>query len=274
MVKIIKKSGRVIAYFYHRFVGDGLTTRAAALAYTTLLSLVPLMIIGFSILSLFPRFESLGQEIQKFILSNFVAASANVIASHLDLFLKNIGQLSIFNLIFLAIIAILMMYNINRAFNAVWHAEHHFRFTISFLVYSLVLLASPLVLGGVLVLGTFLIKIPFINNIIATPYVYKPVFFLLPYVLTFLTFTVFNWVLPSCKVRLSHAAAGGLFSMVLFELAKYGFTVYLTNFSTYRLLYGALATIPLFLIWLYASWTIILLGTLMTNVIAKGISDS
>ncbi len=271
IMRVFKKTGHVLAYFFNRFMDDGLSTRASALAYTTLLSLVPLMIIAFSMLALFPQFEGIAQHVQQFILSNFVAASANVIASHLDLFLKNMSRLSIINLIFLAIVAILMMYNINRAFNAIWHAEQHFRFTISFLLYFVVLLASPLVLGGVFVLGAFLTRLPFVGGIVTTPYVHKPVFFLLPYVLVFMTFTIFNWVLPSCKVRFIHAVVGGLASMVLFELAKFGFTVYLTHFPTYRLLYGALATIPIFLIWLYVSWTIILLGTLITNVLATGI---
>ncbi len=271
MWTVVRKITCIVVYLYRRFVDDGLTTRAASLAYTTLLSLVPLMIIGFSVLSLFPRFRGLGEEIQKFIIANFVAQSADVITKYLDAFLLNVTRLSIMNLIFLAIVAVLMMYNINRAFNAVWRAEHRFRFTLSFLVYFIVLLVSPIVLGGLVVLGTFLAHVSFIGDVVKAPYVRKPLFFILPYVLTFITFTIFNWVLPSCKVRLLHAAIGGLLSMLLFQLAKYGFTVYLTHFPTYRLLYGALATIPIFLIWLYVSWTIILLGTLVTNVLAYGV---
>jgi len=260
----------VVVYFYRRFVDDGLTTRAASLAYTTLLSLVPVMIVGFSVLSLFPRFHGIGQEIQEFIVSNFVAQSADIITKYLNSFLENVTRLSVMNIIFLAVVAVLMMYNINRAYNAIWHTEHRFRFTASFVIYFVVLLVSPVVLGGFIVLGAFLTHLPFIQGILKTPYIHKPLFFILPYVLIFITFTVFNWVLPSCKVRLLHAAIGGLLSMLLFQLAKYGFTVYLNHFPTYRLLYGALATIPIFLIGLYVSWTIILLGTLVTNVLAQG----
>lgn len=271
MWNFIKKTPFSVVYLYRRFVADGLTTRAASLAYATLLSLVPLMIIGFSVLSLVPRFKGIGEGIQKFIVANLVATSADVITKHLDVFLLNVSRLSVPNLIFLAIIAILMMYNINHAFNAIWHTQHRFRFTLSFLIYFVVLLAAPIILGGVIVLGTFLVQVPFIGDIVKTPYVHKPLFFLLPYVLIFITFTIFNWALPSYRVRLLHAAMGGFLSMLLFQLAKYGFTVYLTYFPTYRLLYGALASIPLFLVWLYVSWTIILLGALVTNVVTMGL---
>ena len=263
----------ICSYLYQRFVKEGCTYRAAALAYTTLLSLVPLMIISFSILSLIPHFVEMGHKIQQFILANFVAASANVIAQHLTIFMQNVRHLSITTLAFLAGTALLLMYNINRAFNAIWHTEPHFHFTISFLLYSLVLLASPILIGAVMLLGTVLVRLPWIASIIQMPYVAEPLFFLLPYVLIFLVFTTLNWLLPACTVRVWHALLGGGITTVLFELARYGFTVYLTHFPTYRLVYGALATVPVFLVWLYVSWTIILLGVVVTKVVAEGIPE-
>ena len=270
-MKYRKKIWSVLRYFYHRFAKEGCSYRAAALAYTTLLSVVPLVIIGFGVLSLIPYFSGVGKEIEHFVLSNFVAESATAIAQQINYFLQNVHRLSIFNLIFLAIIALILMYNINRAFNTIWHAERHFHFTLSFVVYTLVLLLSPIIVGGFVLLGTSLSKTAFIIAVMQLPYIEKPLSFLSPHVLTFVIFTILNWVLPSCRVRLFHAVVGGLISTVLFELAKYGFTVYLTHFPTYRLLYGALAVIPIFLIWLYVSWLTILLGALTANIMATGI---
>lgn len=267
----VNKIGRLLRYLYHAFVYDGLSFRAAALAYTTLLGVVPLMIIGFTILSFFPAFQGVGVRIQELVLHNFTTTSAPVVVKYLDNFAQHITLLSIKNIIFLIFIALLMIFEINRAFNAIWRAERHFHFSLSFLVYFIVLMLSPLFLGGVMVLGTFFVKMPFIVHIIEKSYVQRPLFFLLPYVLIFLLFTVFNWVLPSCRVKLVAAAVGGLVTTILFEFAKFLFTWYLRRFPTYQLIYGALASVPIFLAWLYVSWTVILLGAIISRVTAHGI---
>jgi membrane protein len=271
MRQLIGKLGNLLRYISHVFIYDGLSFRAAALAYTTLLGLVPLMIIGFTMLSFFPVFHGVGIRIQELVLQNFTTTSAPVIVKYLDDFAQHVSFLSIRNIFFLILIALLMIFEINRAFNSVWHAERHFHFSLSFLTYFIVLVLSPILLGGVMVLGTFFIKIPFVTHIIQKSYVQRPLFFLLPYVLIFLLFTLFNWVLPSCRVKLFAAAVGGLVTTILFELAKFLFTWYLRNFPTYQLIYGALATIPIFLVWLYVSWTVILLGAIISYITARGI---
>lgn len=258
----MKRVVKIAVYFRQRFSEDGCSYRSASLAYTTLLAIVPLGIISFGILSLFPYFKGVGKQIEQFVLANFVAESAAAVTKQFTFFMSNVHRLSVINVLFLAIVALMLMYNINRAFNAIWHAEKHFHFTLSFIVYSLVLLFSPIIVASFALLEPFIAQIP---------YIAAPLFFLIPPVLIFSIFTVMNWVLPSCRVRLLHAAIGGFISTVLFELAKYGFKVYLTHFPTYRLVYGALAAIPIFLIWLYVSWLTILLGALVANIMATGI---
>lgn len=261
---------RWITNFYHLSVKKELTFRAAALAYTTLLSVVPLILLSFTILSFFPVFKGVGEHVQAIIFENFVASSAAVILKYFNDFALYAHELSWPTVFFLLIIALLMMYNINRAFNAIWSAERQFRWSLSFLIYAGVLLLSPLLLAGVTIIGGFLVKMPVIAGIIKVPGIERPLFLGLTYVLTFAVFTIINWVLPSCKVKLLAAVYGGLLTTVLFELAKYAFTLYLSHFSTYRFLYGALAAIPIFLVWLYVSWTIILLGALVSRVIDRG----
>lgn len=273
MMKWLYNTGRFFRYLYRAFAEEGISFRAAALAYTTLLSLVPLTILGFTILSFFPIFHGTGEEIQKLILQNFTTTSSPIIIKYLDEFVAHVSYLSITNIVFLIIVALLMIYNINRAFNTIWHAERHFHFSLSFLVYFLFLVLSPILLGGVIVLGSFFMKLPAVEHLIRIPYVQQPLFFLLPYFLIFCLFVLFNWVLPSCRVKFFAALVGGLVTTVLFEVAKYLFTLYLRHFPAYQLLYGALATIPIFLVWLYFSWTIILVGALISYVTANGIPD-
>jgi membrane protein len=250
---------------------EGFTYRAAALAYTTLLAIVPIMIISFSILSFFPAFSGFADVIQQFILHNFVAESASVISSHLKYFMSNVHRLTDYNIIFLVILNFLMLYNIIVAFNAVWKAKPKLSWSLQFLIYFVFLLAAPLFLGGVLVLASFLYKIKYIEHLIRSEALRKPFFILLPHIVTLITFTLFNWVLPFCRVRFIHALLGGFITTVIFELAKSGFAYYISHYSTYRLLYGTLSILPLFLVWLYVSWLIILLGAIVTNLVADGI---
>ncbi|AML48521.1 YihY family inner membrane protein [Coxiella burnetii] len=271
--RFFKRSAFTLAYIYRSFHEEGCAYRATALAYTTLLALVPLTIVAFTLLSFVPAFQGVGVRLQNLIWENFVPTSAGMVAAYLSQLTQNVTGLSIINIFFLGIVALLLMYNINRAFVAIWHTEHHFRLSLHFLIYFMVLLLSPFLLGAVMLLGTFLVQSPLVTDLIGWPYLGKGLLFVLPYVLIFITFTLFNWVLPSAKVKLSHAVIGGLVTTVLFELAKFAFTVYLKFFPTYRVIYGALSVIPIFLVWLYVSWTIILLGAVVSNVIACGIPE-
>lgn len=265
---------QTLLYLRRRFIDEGFTYRAASLAYTTLLGLVPLTIIGFEILSLFPIFKGVGEQLQAIILNNFVAAAAATISVHLEIFLDHASALSWANLIILVVVGLLMMYNVNQAFNAVWRVRRRIYLSFSFVIYLLVLLLTPIVLGLLLILGTVAVKYSHLAAWLNLPIVQLPLLFVLRFVLVFATFTILNWVLPSCKVAFRHAAYGGLITTVLFEIAKAGFGFYLDHFPTYRLIYGALATVPIFFVWLYVAWIIILLSALITEFIAHGLPNS
>ena len=267
----VKRFFLIIGYCYNRFRKDGCVHRAAALAYATLLSLVPLMMVSFSVLSLFPIFKGAGEKIQDFILKNFVADSADIIADHLQVFLHQLTTLSPITIGFLMLASILMIFNMVRAFNAIWHVKMERHFALSFVFYLVVLLIAPLLFGLLLVVSSYLGSLSIIAGTGTFEYIEKPLLKLLPYLSAFLTFTFFNWILPSCKVRLTNAAIAGAITAVFFELAKYCFALYLSHFPTYRVLYGALATIPIFLVWMYVSWVIILFGALVCHLISQGL---
>ena len=272
-MSVIRKTWKFLAHLYNRFDQDGCSHLAASLAYSTLLSLVPLAMVGFLVLSRFPILKGTGEALQQFILQNFVATSANVIASHLNEFLSSVQVLSWTNIVALIVVSVLLMYNMVRSFNRIWHVQLRRSLALSFIVYVLILFLTPIFFGVLLLLSSYLASLPLISGTTTVLFLKKPLLIILPYAVSFVTFTFFNWILPSAKVKLWHAVVAGFLTTLLFETAKYIFTLYLTYFPTYRLIYGAFATIPIFLIWIYVCWSIILFGAIVCNILAVGVPD-
>jgi membrane protein len=256
----MKKLLRIIIYVYQNFFEMDCANRAASLAYTTLLSIVPSVMIGFWILSQFPAFQGAGEAMQQFVVNNFVAHSAQVISEQLDHFLEQTKVLSWGTLLALAVVSVLMIYDMVNAFNSIWQIKMRRNFALTFSFYSLVLLFAPIVFGIFMVMTSYLSTLPFIAEV---AFLEKPMVYLLPYLVAFLIFTFLNWVLPSCRVPFRNAIIAGFITTLLFEIIKYLFGLYMSYFPTYRVIYGALATIPIFLLWIYTSWVIILLGAMI-----------
>ena len=267
-MKIFRKPLNIIIYIYKSFFANDCANRAASMAYTTLLSLVPMLMLSFWILSLFPAFTGTGQEFKQFIVKNFVAHSAQLVSDQLNQFIQQVKVLSWSSLLALAIVAILMIYDMVSAFNSIWHVQAKRHFVLSFSFYSLVLVLTPILFGIFMVGSSYLATLPFIAQI---AFLEKPVLYILPYLAALLIFTFFNWALPTCPVPFRSALIAGFITTLLFEISKYCFGLYMSLFPTYRLIYGALATIPIFLLWIYISWVILLLGAVICQAITKGI---
>lgn len=273
MFELGRKTFLFFHHLGHRFAQDDCALRATSLAYSTLLTLVPLLMVSVYVLSFFPAFKGAGETLQNFILSNFVAASANTISKHVTIFLKQLHVLSWTSLIGLFVVSLLMIYNMVRAFNAIWQVRLRKHFALFFLLYLGVLIATPIIFGVLLFVTSYVESLPLLEHAKNLTLIKGPAVWLLPYFAAFLTFTFFNWVLPSCKVKFTHAMVAGLVTTVLFEIAKHGFIVYITQFASYRVLYGALAAIPIFLIWMYVFWLIVLFGALICNSLAVGVTE-
>jgi len=270
---IIERIGKNIFHLLIRFTNEEVSSSAAALVYTTLLSMVPMAMVCVTVFSTIPWFAGVGEKIQAFVVANFVSDSANSILEQLNHFVDNLQQLSWTNVIFLFVTSVLLVYNMSSAFNRIWKVQAHQSYVRSFSIYTVVVMATPLLLGTVFVLSTYLASLRLVMDVDRLPYFKSTFLHLASYSVTFIIFTLFNWILPMCRVRWKEAAIGGLVTAILFELAKFGFGVYLKMVPTYHLIYGALATIPLFLLWLYISWVIILFGALVSHSVAIRFSD-
>jgi membrane protein len=262
---------RIISHIFRCFFANDCANRAASLAYTTLLSLVPVLMLSFWILSLFPGFKGVGETLQTFIVNNFVAHSAEVISKQLNYFLEQTRKLSWSNLIALGAIAVLMIYDMVSAFNTIWQVKVKRHFALSLGFYSLALLIAPILLGLIAVILSGVATTLLAADLAILE---KGFISVMPYLAAFLLFTLLNWALPSVNVPLRYAALAGLITTALFEVIKYFFGLYMSYFPTYQLIYGALSTIPIFLLWIYTSWVIVLLGAVICQVLTQGVNPS
>ncbi|KTD33274.1 ribonuclease BN [Legionella nautarum] len=257
--KIINKlyeGARFIRFVIVHFINDDCTYRASALAFTSLLAVIPLMTVGLAILSSYPVFQHLSETVQDFIFENFVPATGKAVQNYLHQFTTQVSNLSVWGVAILFFTALLVMVTIERAMNRIWRAPSSRQGVTAFLLYWAILSLGPVFLGLSLAASSYVFSMPFIKN-------YPPPSILIsciPFILSLIGFTFLYVVVPNCPVKISHGIWGGLVAAVLFESAKQAFVYYLTQYNTYRLLYGAFATVPLFFIWVYWLWIITLLG--------------
>lgn len=237
---------------------------AGALSYTTLLALVPLTAVMFAIFSLSPVFESWMAMVQEFIYGNFVPAAGEVVSRYLRQFAANAGRLTAWGLLFLVIASLMVMATIERVFNDIWHVPQTRKRLHRYLSYGALLVLGPVLIGISLSITSHLVSLPLFSG--RSPWGGLGVFLLgmMPVIFVWLALLLLYTVVPNYPVRPRHALIGSLLATVLFELAKRGFGFFVIHFSAYKTIYGAVAALPVFLIWIYLSWMVILLGAVVT----------
>ena len=259
----LAESKRFFGFVGSHFIEDDCPYRASALAFTTMLAIVPLMSLGFSILSTFPVFQSFAAPLQDFIFANFVPTTGVMVQNYLHLFASQVSKLSAVGIIFLFVVSLLVMYTIESAMNKIWRISSSRRGISAFLLYWAIISFAPFLLGVSLAASSYLLSIPFFANH-DTPMLLS----VLPFLCSLIGFTFLYVVVPNCHVRFLHGFIGGTFSAVLFESAKQVFAYILTHYNAYQLLYGAFAAIPIFFVWIYWVWFITLLGAEISYALA------
>jgi len=232
---------------------------AAALTYTTLFAVVPLMTVSYAMLAAVPSFQGIGEQVQGWVFDNFVPATGAVVQEHLSGFTSQARKLTAVGILFLLITSIMMMKNIEAALNRIWRVSEPRKGMSSFLLYWAVLSLGPLLIGFGLLLTSYVASLPLFND--STGVVGKArLLALFPPLLSLLAFTLLYAAVPNCRVPLKNALIGGAAAALMFELAKRGFALFVTQFPSYELIYGAFAAVPLFLVWIFICWSIALLG--------------
>lgn len=265
MSALLEHTGvRFIRYLARQFLNNGGIINASALTYTTLFAVVPLMTVSYAMLAAIPSFQGVGEQVQGWVFSNFVPATGEVVQSYLKDFTSQARNLTAVGVGFLAVTSIMMMRNIEVAFNRIWRVSEKRKGMSSFLLYWAVLSLGPLLIGLGLIVSSYIASLPFISD--ATELVGKGrLLALLPMVMSCAAFTLLYAAVPNCKVPIRNAFVGGVVVAMLFEGAKRGFAFFATQFPSYELIYGAFAAVPLFLVWIFISWFIILMGCELTR---------
>jgi membrane protein len=253
--------GRGFAFHVLQRFGDDRCHRVAGeLSYTTLLSLVPLLAVGLAMLTAFPVFAGMREQIQDFVFANFVPAAGDVVQKQFTSFLDNAGKLTIFGIIALGVTALLLLNTIEAAFNAIWREKRARPIIIRFLTYWAILTLGPLLIGSSIALSSYIFTLTRLVGIEAFTGPLGGLVRLLPFALLVLGLMALYVIMPARPARWRPALAGAVVAALLFEVLKRLFALYVAEFPSYEALYGALAALPLFLVWMYLAWGVVLFG--------------
>src|SRR6185436_132520 len=255
-----------LAVFWRFYEERGLQT-AGSLTYTTLLSIVPLITVALAVATAFPVFDDAIGALQLFLLENVLpdAAGIDTITDQISAFSTNAGRLTAIGLAFFFVTAVMLMTTIDTALNHLFRVQRRRPVLQQVLMYWAVITLGPILIGGSLSMTSFAVGASF--GWLKLGYVADAVLAVLPFVFTCLALMLLYAVVPYRHVRARDAIIGGVLAGVAFEFAKRGFALYIGRFPTYSLIYGAFATIPIFLVWLYMSWVVVLAGATLTAIL-------
>lgn len=255
---------RLVGNVARRFSDERCAQTAAALSFATLLGLVPMLIVAAVLIEHLPFALNLGASLEKFILGTLLPEKAGaVIAKFLGQFAQRGDRITLIGLGVLAVTALMQMLTIEHAFNSIWKVKKQRPWLRRLVLHLLTLLAGPLVFGGALASTTYLASA---SLGLVEQSRWAQVIFAQTMPLIFLAalFGLLYWILPNRPVSRWHAGFSGVLAALAFVGMQRLFALYVVKFPTYTLIYGAFAAMPIFLLWLYLSWSVILVGALLT----------
>ena len=246
-----------------RAKNDTILRVAASLSYTSLIAIVPLFAIGLAIFSAFPVFNGVRGQIEEFILKNFVPTIEHEVSQYFSEFLSASGQLTTFGVVGLAITAIMLLSTIENSLNFIFKITRPRRFTTKITLYWTVITLGPLLLGAAFSLRGYLFTLQKLTPEAVTENSWW-ISTLLPGSITMFLLILVYVLVPNKKIRIINAFTGAITAVILFWFLRRGFSIAISMSATYKTLYGALATLPIFLVWMYCAWSVVIFGAVVT----------
>jgi membrane protein len=254
--------------YWQRCQQDQIQVIGGYLTYISLLSLVPLATVMFSMLSAFPMFAEFRTNMEQFVYANVIPSRGDEIQAYLTQFIGNTGSMTAVGVLALVVLALLLIHNIDKTLNKIWRVTSRPRLVISFSIYWMILTLGPILFGLSIGVTSYLVRLSaFADDY--TPGFSTLVLELVPYLMSLAAFFILYLVVPNIKVRVKHALWGALLAMVLFEFSKHGFALYVTHFTVYQTIYGALSLLPILFVWVHLSWMVVLLGAELTALLQQ-----
>ena len=263
-----------IRFVLYRFEADRCREIAGSLTYTTLFAIVPMLTVFLVIVSSIKALEPARQQMQTWIYSNFLPKTSIAFDKALNAFTENSSNLTIIGILFLFVTTVLMLSSIELAFNRIWRVRQARGGIVGFMRYWTIISLGPIILGTAFVLSSTVASMNLLSNTVAGyQFDFAYVLLFISFALTCLGFSLLYWTIPNRSVPIKSAVIAGVFSGVVFELLKNLFGFIMSNFTSYQLVYGAFAALPIFLLWIYTSWLVVLLGVQISYAITAFHSD-
>jgi membrane protein len=250
-----------------RFVYVGFTQNkglenAKSLTYTSLFAVVPLITLLFTILSAFPSFQVFGAQIQEMLFDRLLPSSSEQVAGHLADFAGQARNLTWVGAVMLFATSYMMLVNVERSFNLIWGVEELRKGLTSFLLYWSVLSLGPLLLGVGFAISSYVASLTLFERFTEVSGLFGARRLALGFSSLLLTtgaFTLLYVAVPNCGVQVRHGFCGALVVALTFIVVKWVFTRFIAT-ASYEFIYGTFAAIPIFLLWIYVCWVVILFG--------------
>lgn len=253
---------RFLAFVARNFMRHDGLENAKSLTFTSLFAVVPLLTLTVAILSAFPSFQVFGTQVQGAIYNRLLPSTSAELEAYLTGFSGQARNLTWAGAVMLLVTAYLMLVNVERNFNRIWGVGEQRKGIASFLLYWSVLSLGPLLLGLGFAISSYVTSLELFEAFTDFSDVFGArslMLGLFPLVLSTLGFTLLYVAVPNCGVRFRHALYGGLAVALTFVVVKWIFTTFIAG-ASYQLIYGTFAAVPIFLMWIYVCWTVILFG--------------
>lgn len=261
LLEIMQKIKEFVYFVMKRAQNDTVLRVASSLSYTSLIALVPVLAIALAIFSAFPVFNEVRQQVQDMIIQNLMPDTGEDIKLYFAQFINATAKLTTIGVVGIALTAILLLSTIENSFNFIFKVTRPRRFTTKITLYWTIITLGPLLLGtafslkGYAAFNDVLHTVPELQVIMGS---------ILPFLLTWLVLTGVYIFVPNKKVDFLNAGAGAFVAMCLFWVLRFGFSMFMVKNNTYKTLYGAVAAVPLTLVWMYLYWAAVIFGAVVT----------
>lgn len=256
----------LLLYFINKVRRDELFLEAASLSYTTILALIPALTVVVSIFTMVPSFEPLREQLLNFASENFMPVFTEAISENIGRFVSHAGSMTIAGTIMLIVVSLMLVRAVDKSINRIWHGGRR-RTAMTVAIYWTLLTMGPLVLAALMWLTSRIMALNIFGAELS--FAQQALYYIIPVMIEWGMITVVFVVVPIAEVRLRDALIGAGLVTFLFEAAKRIFAAFILNFTDYQAIYGALAAVPVLMIWININWFIILFGAEFTALLGS-----